>query len=292
MAGQSKKSTKKFEKNHLKDTIERRKEGKKIKQRQQVKAKKKAKIARENGGVSPQPEKPAASSKPSAKANKEDNPFGDMNVDEFFQGGFDVPEISTKTAKASKVKEGTEKTKKRKRIEPEEEGDDLSSSSSVEENAVRSDSEPGSEAEDDFDNHKGELDALAEKDPEFYKFLQENDSELLDFDEMGNLAEVDALSGTDDESAPKKKRKKSKKDVEDLDEGVKDEDSGNEVTMAALQKWKAALNDQHSLRAMRQVVLAFRAAAHVNEDDGKEYKYTISSSDGKWTLVHSAAYCS
>jgi len=44
-------------------------------------------------------------------------------------------------------------------------------------------------------------------------------------------------------------------------------------------KWTKAMKEQHSLRAMRQVVLAFRAAAHVNEDDGKEYKYSISSPD-------------
>ena len=48
------------------------------------------------------------------------------------------------------------------------------------------------------------------------------------------------------------------------------------------------MTEQHSLRAMRQVVLAFRAAAHVNEDDGKEYKYTISSPDVYHDLLVSA----
>ncbi|KAI9769886.1 MAG: Nucleolar Complex 2 protein [Candelina submexicana] len=281
MAGQSKKATRKFEKNHLKDTIERRKEGKKIKQRQQVKAKKKARVAKENGAGNPEPEKAIANSKIPAKASKSDNPFGDMSVDEFFQGGFEIPEIPIeKTKNNLKIKEGHVKTKKRKRDDVEQDDDgNPSSNSSGEDNGVRSDNEPGSEAEDDFANHKGELDALAEKDPEFYKFLQENDSELLEFDEAGNLAEVDALSGTDDESTLKRKRKKSKKEVAELDEGSNEEDDGNEVTMAVLQKWKGALDDQHSMRAMRQVVLAFRAAAHVNEDDGKTYKYTISNSN-------------
>ncbi|KAI9714553.1 MAG: hypothetical protein M1812_006358 [Candelaria pacifica] len=283
MAGQSKKATKKYEKNHLKDTIERRKEGKKIKQRQQVKAKKKAKVAKENGTSTSAPENSIPSSKTPARPSKDENPFGDMSVDEFFQGGFEIPEIpKKKTKNASKVEEDPEKTKKRKRVEEgeKEEDDEVdSSSNSAEENAVRSDSELGSDAEDDIDNHKGDLEALAKKDPEFYKFLQENDSELLDFDETGNLAEVDALSGTDEETIPKKKRKKNKKDAADLDGAEEEGGHSNDVTMAVLQKWKAALNEQHSLRAMRQVVLAFRAAAHVNEDDGKEYKYTISSSD-------------
>ncbi|KAI9872166.1 MAG: Nucleolar Complex 2 protein, partial [Pleopsidium flavum] len=133
-------------------------------------------------------------------------------------------------------------------------------------------------AEDDLDTHKGDLDALAEKDPEFYKFLKENDAELLEFAEDGDLAEVDQLSAGEEEEPPKpKKRKKSKKAKGEQEEEVGKEDDETEVTMATVKKWKGAMTEQHSLRAMRQVVLAFRAAAHVNEDDGKEYKYTISS---------------
>ena len=48
-----------------------------------------------------------------------------------------------------------------------------------------------------------------------------------------------------------------------------------EITMATVKKWKDALTEQHSLRAMRQVVLAFRAAAYANEEEGKEFKYSI-----------------
>ena len=39
--------------------------------------------------------------------------------------------------------------------------------------------------------------------------------------------------------------------------------------------------EQKSLRSTREVVLAFRAAAHLNEDKGKAYKFTITNSDGK-----------
>ena len=49
--------------------------------------------------------------------------------------------------------------------------------------------------------HMNELSKLAEKDPEFYKYLQENDRELLDFD-PGALQEED--EGEDEEMAEEK----------------------------------------------------------------------------------------
>jgi nucleolar complex protein 2 len=268
MAKSTKKSTRKFEKNHLKDTLEKRKEGAKIKQRQQIKAKRQARNAKDaefTGGKDGDEE-----GKP--KVTKED-PFGKMNVDDFFQGGFEIPE---KPAKKLKWKSVSEKLGKRKRSAPEE--DDDFSDASFEEAPVLDDSEGGSEEEDDVGMSKGAMDALAEKDPEFYKYLKENDPEALDFDEDADLAEVDELSGSDSEEQPKKKQKKSKTkaraEEEFSDEEVEDT---SEVTKAMVAKWTKAMTEQNSLRAMRQVVLAFRAAAHVNEDDGKEYKYTISS---------------
>lgn len=268
MAKSTKKSTRKFEKNHLKDTLEKRKEGAKIKQRQQVKNKRQARNAKDaeflGGKDGEEGEKPKS-------AVKED-PFGKMNVDDFFQGGFEIPE---KLAKKSKSKAPAEKLGKRKRSVPEEEDGD-SSEASFEEAPVLSDSEDGDEADDDVGMSKGAMDALAQKDPEFYKYLKENDPETLDFDENADLAEVDDLSGSDTEEQPKKKQKKSKK-AKAQEESDEEAEDISEVTKAMVTKWTKAMTEQHSLRAMRQVVLAFRAAAHVNEDEGKDYKYTISS---------------
>ena len=274
MAKSTKKSTRKFEKNHLKDTLEKRKAGAKIKQRQQVKVKKQARIARDAeflGGKDGEEEV----KKP--KTPREDA-FGKMSVDEFFQGGFEIPEMSSKKSK----KAVPDKLGKRKRSEPEEDDDD-SSEASLEEAPVLSDSEDGGDEEDETGMSKGAMDALAEKDPEFYKYLKENDPEALDFDENVDLAEVDGLSESDAEAQPKKKKQKKAKrvQVEEEEEEVEDDETEDlaEVTKAMVTKWTKAMMGQHSLRAMRQVVLAFRAAAHVNEDEGKVYKYTISSPD-------------
>lgn len=47
-------------------------------------------------------------------------------------------------------------------------------------------------------NHLLELSKLAEKDPEFYKYLQENDKELLDFD-PDNAQELEDDVASEDE---------------------------------------------------------------------------------------------
>lgn len=273
MAGRSKKSTKKFEKNHLKDTIEKRKEFAKIKQRQQTKAKKKARNASENVRVSDDDEKSAVPDSGTGKAD----PFSRMSVDGFFQGGFELPE-KKKDKPMSKKKEAVQNLGKRKRdaLQTAEE-DNSDSTTGVEDGSEFGDEEPSSAADMDLGTHKGDLDALAEKDPEFYKYLKENDAELLDFEDDLDLDEVDEVSGA--EESPKKRRIKDKKSQKDEEQGaeVGADEEGSEVTIALVKKWKTTMSEQHSLRAMRQAVLAFRAAAYINSEGSKDHKYSISS---------------
>ncbi|KAI9876613.1 MAG: Nucleolar Complex 2 protein, partial [Pleopsidium flavum] len=169
MAGQARKATKKFEKNHLKDTIGRRKELAKIKQRHQVKAKKKAKNASERREENANKSNDVEFVDLNGKEKVDGKGFSEMSVDEFFQGGFDIPEAPHKKGgKFVKSKGVAKKTGKRKRTEENDDKEWSSSDSPVEDDVVSSESELGSEAEDDLDTHKGDLDALAEKDPEFY----------------------------------------------------------------------------------------------------------------------------
>jgi nucleolar complex protein 2 len=254
------KATKKFQKDKLGDVIKRRKDVAKIKQRKQMDSKKKERKTRDNARADDLEEE--AAKKPKTNGEKEIEKLGEMSMDQFFQGGFQIPEMSKKKTKS--------KTGKRKRTPVEEEGADEDMG-----DALNGAEESGSESEsgDDAEAHKEQLAGLAEKDPEFYKYLKENDAELLDFAEDADLAEIDDLSGSENGSTPRKKRKADGSDDES--------EAGNELTMKTVQKWKASMESQHSLRAMKELVLAFRSSSHMHdEDSAKKYKYSISDSEG------------
>ncbi|KAL0579392.1 Nucleolar Complex 2 protein [Marasmius crinis-equi] len=108
------------------------------------------------------------------------------------------------------------------------------------------------EEDDEGQNHLMELSKLAEQDPEFYKYLQENDRELLEFD-------PNAMAGTGDDDD------EERDEVEDAEM----EDAGKlpSLTSGILRQWKKALLEQRSLRALRKLLIAFRSAAHMNEED-------------------------
>ncbi|TRX94992.1 hypothetical protein FHL15_004077 [Xylaria flabelliformis] len=264
------KATKKFEQKHLKNVLEKRKAGAKIKQQHQLKAKKQARKATDAEFFKgPEDAEKATKAKSLKTAN-----VNEMSVDDFFGGGFEIVDEAPKANKPSK------KLGKRKRDEPEPSQSDDDASDDLEisdaEQPVASDSEDD-DAEldgDDLGMSKDAMEALAKDDPDFYKFLKENDPDALDFDDA-DLAEVDELSASEEDDAPKKKRKKSAKP-----DAAAAPSQDNELTQEMVARWKTSIAENHSLKAARQVVLAFRSAAHLNEDDddnARKQPYTISS---------------
>jgi len=132
-----------------------------------------------------------------------------MSVDDFLSGGF---------------REGLEGEDEEE--EAEEDDDDLDEVDDIE----------------DAEAHAQDLAQLAEKDPEFYKYLQENDQELLHFGQ-----------GEEEEE-------------EDEDEENEEEDE-RLLTMDMLQQWQKSLLRHRSPRALRRLLLAFRSVLSSHDDE-------------------------
>ncbi|KAH9033113.1 Noc2-domain-containing protein [Lactarius pseudohatsudake] len=103
--------------------------------------------------------------------------------------------------------------------------------------------------EDDGTAHMLELSELAEKDPEFYKYLQEHDRELLDFNmDHGDDDNDDVSDNADGATGPEGEQLPS-------------------LTEKILLSWQKSLLETRSLRALRKLLIAFRSAALMNEED-------------------------
>ncbi|KAI0656297.1 Noc2-domain-containing protein [Cubamyces menziesii] len=157
--------------------------------------------------------------------------FKGMSVDDFLGGGFmqgDSDEEGSQVWEAMSEDEEDEE-------EGSEYADDNESFADVD------------DLEDEGEAHLMELSKLAEKDPEFYKYLQENDRELLEF------SLNDANAAVDEDG--------------DEDAEAMEEDTTPVLTKEILQRWQKALLDHRSLKALRKMLIAFRSAAHMNEED-------------------------
>ena len=227
------KATKRFEKNHLKGTLDRRKDFAKIKQRHKQSDKRKQDAAKRQERETEDKGDMASLS----EADDDEN----MDEDRYFQEAIQIPEEPSQI-----------QGKKRKRAHLEADTSGVGKVSGV-----------GSGSEDDEQDHMGQLSALAEKDPEFYKYLQENDAELLDFDDDTEGSGGD-VAGDQDQIRPSKKSKV--------------ENEVTDVTPDLVEKWKDALVDQNSQRSLREVVTAFRSAVQSDNEDKKVLRYAIPTS--------------
>ncbi|NXF86453.1 NOC2L protein, partial [Eubucco bourcierii] len=113
--------------------------------------------------------------------------------------------------------------------------------------------------------HKDQLSRLKEKDPEFYKFLEENDRKLLDFD----------ASDTSDEEEPLHVPPDKLEEASDEDEEEEEEErvkrkkaSCIPVTLKMVEEWKEAAERGLTPKLFHEITQAFKAAVATTKGDG------------------------
>ncbi|GAY49954.1 hypothetical protein CUMW_123040 [Citrus unshiu] len=133
-------------------------------------------------------------------------------------------------------------------------------------------SRPVSKSKKVAKEHKEQLQRLQEKDPEFFKFLQEHDKELLEFDDD----DIDDDVETDMEDAEMQEDEDVGPDMEDEEE----KPSKNVITTEMVDSWCNSIRENGQLGAVRSLMKAFRIACHYGDDAGEEssVKFHIMSS--------------
>ena len=119
-------------------------------------------------------------------------------------------------------------------------------------------------------NQKKYLASLKDKDPEFHKFLEENDQELLNFDESSSD------EGENDELDPVHKLPDNLEvasddsDYDDDDEEDESKTTRPKVTKKMIENWSDKLENSPSVQVVSEVIMAFQAAlSNIAADEDK-----------------------
>jgi len=221
-------------------------------------------------------------------AVKEDE-LGEMNADDFM-ASFDDDNDAIQGSE-SPVKPKPKAKKKSKKTKPAVSEETADSSGQTAEDSERT---PETVSKDEnipkSGNVKKGLSRLGEKDSDFFKFLQENDPDLLDF---SGAEDSDGLSGVDSEDEIPEDSEDETENVSDNEPDPDTEMAGEEepevaeptvtainITPQLLKKWKVNL-EKKSLPTWKQLVRAFQAAVVTAKGDEpeSEMKYTIVDPD-------------
>lgn len=124
-----------------------------------------------------------------------------------------------------------------------------------------------SEGEDMGSQHKKSLNKLKDLDPEFYKYLQDYDKKLLQFD-VSDSGESDKEEEFDDDDDESQLHEPSSKLAVNSDESDYEPDGEEDrpkrqsgvITLKMVKKWRESLQSDKSVQTISDVVQAFHAA--------------------------------
>ncbi|NWH92153.1 NOC2L protein, partial [Aegithalos caudatus] len=125
--------------------------------------------------------------------------------------------------------------------------------------------------------HKDQLSRLKDRDPEFYKFLEENDRKLLDFDASDSSEEEEALH-----RPPETLEEASDEEEEDEDEEQgkvkKKKVSFIPVSLKMVEEWKKGAQRALTPKLFHEITQAYKAAVATTKGDsgGDPSKFQVS----------------
>uniref|UniRef100_A0A8C5MS48 NOC2 like nucleolar associated transcriptional repressor n=1 Tax=Leptobrachium leishanense TaxID=445787 RepID=A0A8C5MS48_9ANUR len=199
--------------------------------------------------------------------------LSDLNVDEFLTSGFDSEGDEETAGEANGDK-----------LEPQRKPKKGKKKSTVKEfNTEKNVNKPKGKASE----HKNQLSRLKQKDPDFYKFLEENDNTLLNFDDSDSSDEESGVH-----RPPDQLEEMGGGGGDDDDDDGDDEEKGEEVpakkkkadqilvTLKMVDHWKSETKIDLRPRLFHEIAQAFKAAvATTSGEEGEDpCKFKISDS--------------
>ncbi|KAI8982076.1 Noc2p family-domain-containing protein [Mycotypha africana] len=134
--------------------------------------------------------------------------------------------------------------------------------------AEEEDKEDVEDIEQDIEQYKKDLEALKDTDPEFYKYLEKEDKELLEFDEgVDDMADSEEEIPSDIEEEPA--------DVEDVEFSA----SVPALSKTMLNEWIDSIKTNKDFKAFKKLLQAFKTAARMSEEDEEEMNFSYKIED-------------
>lgn len=139
------------------------------------------------------------------------------------------------------------------------------------ENQEEDDEDDDNSQVDESEKHMKSLKKLKETDPDFYKFLKENDKKLLEFKASDEESDSEEDETENIHRPPEKLEVDSEESDFEAEEGHKKVTAGNVITMKMVNEWQNSLRSHVSITStLTDVVMAFHAAMEGISGEDKE----------------------